>query len=74
MKHVVLILIIIIGAVGLEPLATVTADIQGSPEIDVDVENDKFLPSLFLPFIAGIVFVLVLLTILIGQNKLQKKC
>ena len=74
MKHVVLILIIIIGAFGLEPLATVTADNQGSPEIDVDVENDRFLSFLSLPFIAGIVFVLVLLTILIAQNKLQKKC
>jgi NADH:ubiquinone oxidoreductase subunit 6 (subunit J) len=74
MKHVVLIIIIIIGAVGLEPITTVIADNQGSQEIDEDEENDKFLSSLFLPIIAGIVFVLVLLTILIAQNKLQKKC
>ena len=66
MKYVVLILIIIIGGVGLEPLTTVTADNQRSPEIDDNVENDRFLSSLFLTFIAGIVFVLVLLTILIA--------
>jgi hypothetical protein len=77
-----ILLIIIIGVVSLKSLGIVNVDSANISERSEDKmidnageESEEWSFShLLLPFIAGVVFVLVLITILLAQRKLQKKC
>jgi hypothetical protein len=70
MKSAVLLIVILIGAVGLEPIATVVADrLDSYNETDEGNGLIKGFPFFILPMIAGILFISTLSAILIGQKQ-----
>jgi len=75
MKSTFLLIVIIIGATGLEPIATVVADIQDNDDRMDGARKSTMKDSTpVLPFIAGILFIIILLSILLGQKHRQKSC